>query len=76
MEIGAIIVGLLKLGMLILQEVFAAKKRAREAQEKFELTQAKFLEISEKCIAKLKAEIISDSKQAQSIEDKMDGGGR
>jgi hypothetical protein len=67
-----LIVQFLKLGMLILNEIYAAKKRAREAQEKYEITQDIFHEIVLKCIERLKTESAMESKEAQDVEDQID----
>ena len=54
MEWVTLIIGILKLGYLILTEVFEAKKRAREKQEKYELTMEKFNELAKKAMQRMK----------------------
>lgn len=73
MGIVELIVAAIKLAVLVLGEIFAAKKRAREAQEKFEIDQAKFLELVQYTLEKMRKDLVSDTKQSNSIDDQMDG---
>ena len=71
-DIVAIILGAMKFLSLFLTEYFEQKKIARIANEKYEITKQKFLDISQKAIDKMRSEAASDSKQAQDIEDEID----
>lgn len=62
----------LKLGVLILVEVFEEKKRARLADEKYELTRARFEEVAQKCLIKLRMEAAEDHQPAIDVEDRLE----
>jgi len=63
---------LLRLGLLIVGEVFEEKRRARIANEKWEMTRARVAEIAEKCAMKLREEAAIDHAQAVDVEDRVD----
>ena len=71
-EIVTAIIGFFKLLSLILGEIFEAKKRARLANEKYEIDKQKFIEISQKCIDKMRSDAALEAHQAQDVEDQID----
>lgn len=75
MPVSEIILGLIslfKLASLILTEIFEAKKRARLAQEKYELTAQRFIEISQVALDRMRTEAVKEAQQAQDVEDQVD----
>lgn len=62
----------LKLGVLILVEIFEEKKRARLANEKHELTLARFEEVAQKCLLKFRSDAAQDHQGAVDVEDKVE----
>lgn len=62
----------LKLIFLGLSEYFEGQKRARLAQEKFEVDEAKARDIFAVCIERLRSSAKKESDQAQNSEDKID----
>lgn len=63
---------LLKLSTLVLTEIFTAKKRAREANEKFEMDQVQFWKMVDLATEKMLDESEKDSKKAKKVEDQID----
>jgi broad-specificity NMP kinase len=72
MEWISLILEALKFLGPILAEIFAERKRTRERQEKFELTEAKFREIVDRVLQKMKDDARHESEQARRIEDEVD----
>lgn len=67
-----LILEFLKIGAVVLKEIFEQKRIAREKNEKYELNQQKLYEIVQQVISKLKSSIQKESSQAQSMEDRID----
>lgn len=72
MGIIEIVAQVFKLSVLILSEVFEAKKRARLANETYEVTKARLADIAEKCISKLRDEAAKDHQDAIDVEDQLE----
>lgn len=75
MQVSEFILGLIslfKLASLILTEIFEAKKRARIANEKYELTKQRFFEISQTALNRMRDEAVKEAAQAQDVEDQVD----
>lgn len=72
LEVLALLAGFLKLGSLVLGEIFEAKKRAREANEKYEVDREKFLAISQRALDKMRTDAVEEAKQAQDVEEQVD----
>jgi len=66
------IIQFFKLGFLIIGEIFAAKKRAREADEAYELDKTKFRDVALKALEKMRAQAREDSGLANKVEDEVD----
>ena len=67
-----LVVEAIKLVMLILGEVWAAKKRARLAQETYEIDQTEFRALALKVLKRMREEAKDDSAAAKKIEDEVD----
>lgn len=61
-----------KLVVLVVGEIYAAKKAAREAQEKWELDTKTFLDATDKAITKFKEDAKIDSDKAKNVDDIVD----
>lgn len=68
---GAIL-EIIKLVVLIFGEFFAAKKRAREANEKYEADKKAMLELFEKALVKMRIQAGIDSESAANMDDVVD----
>lgn len=71
-SIIALIVAAIQAIILVVTEIFEEKKRAREAQEKYELDKAKTLEKFEKALARIRTQAAKETSQTGSIEDQLD----
>lgn len=71
-EVAAIIVELLKLGVLALGEYFEQKKAARLANEKYEADKARIQEIFAQCLERMKTKSKTEADRAQDVEDQID----
>lgn len=63
---------ILKLGILIVGEVFAQQKAARERKERFELNLAIFNAAAQVALDRMRREAKKESDQAHDIEDEVD----
>lgn len=71
-EIVAALIGLFKLAQLVLGEIFEAKKRARLNNEQYTLDRQKLLDVTQKCLDKMRADAVEEARQAQDVEDQVD----
>ncbi len=67
----SLISNILKLSISILTEIFARKRRAREKQEAFELSEKLFYEIVEDSLKKLQQTVVDSNAQINDIEEQM-----
>ena len=67
-----LVVSLVRFAMLVVGEIFEQKKAARIANEKYELTRVRFIDISQRCLEKMRADAAEEAKQAQNVEDQLD----
>ena len=72
MDYVALFIQILKLGMLITGEIFAEKKRAREALEAFKLDEKLFKMATESALKKMLKEGEEDTSQVGDVDDQMD----
>lgn len=72
MGIVEIVAQVFKLSVLILTEVFEAKKRARLANETYEITRARLADIAQLCVLKMREEAAKDHKDAIDVEDELE----
>lgn len=68
----ATILAALKIFMLVLGEIFAARKRAREREEKWELDAAQYEAATIVVLARIRASAAKESAEAGKIEDQLD----
>lgn len=71
-SIWATVLEFSKIAFLVLGEVFAAKKRAREQQEQWEMDAKQFELATALVMARIRAEAAKESTQAGKIEDELD----
>lgn len=75
-----LIIELIKVAMLVTNEIFEEKKRARIAQEKYELDRQALQEKIRLAVDRIRTGAASESSQAHDIEDRLDqrlnGGGK
>lgn len=67
-----VIGNLLQLGVMVLTEVYAEKKAAREAGEAQALTEEKYQAILALCLERLRTKSTQESSAAQCVEDQVD----
>lgn len=67
-----LVIEALRLAVLIIGEAISGQTRARLAKEKYELDQAKFREIAQRCLDKMRDDAAKESAQAAQVEDQVD----
>lgn len=68
----AIIGPAINLVILIFTEVYSEIKRARLANEKYQMTREKFNEIAQKCLDRMRTEAAREAQEAKNVEDQID----
>ena len=69
---NGMLIKIASLALLILTEVYESKRRARESQEKYDLSQAQFEALVQAAILKMRVGNSKENAHIQAFDDKID----
>lgn len=72
MSLLSLLPSFLKIAIMVLEEVFLARYRARERKEKWDATQMELAKATERALERFKIGLIEDTKKAKDMQDQID----